>query len=97
MNLDTKNGPRFPTGRLVITSAAQVALDAVGISGASLLARHVHGDWGALSESDRQQNELAAQSGQRILSSYVLPGGQAVWVITEWDRSITTFLLPSDY
>jgi hypothetical protein len=33
----------------------------------------------------------------RLLSSYVLPDGQTVWVITEWDRSSTTFLLPGDY
>jgi hypothetical protein len=54
-------------------------------------------DWGDISESDRQQNELALTAGLRILSSYALPNGDRVWLITEWDRSATTILLPDDY
>lgn len=62
-----------------------------------LLICHVRGDWGDLSESDRQQNELSVDVGLRLLSSYILPDGQTVWVITERDRSATTVLLPGDY
>jgi hypothetical protein len=40
---------------------------------------------------------LAAVTGQRVLSSYPLPTGQKIWIITEWDRSATTVLLPDDY
>jgi hypothetical protein len=35
--------------------------------------------------------------GLRILSSYSLPTGAKVWVITEADRSSTCLLLPSEY
>lgn len=92
------NGPRFPMGRPVITPAAQVALDAAGIDGVLLLARHIHGDWGDLSAEDLASNELALLTGKRLLSSYDLPGGSGkVWIITEADRSVTTILLPEEY
>jgi hypothetical protein len=89
--------PRFRLGRILATPAAVEVLAAAKVSIVDLLCRHVRGDFGDLAESDRQQNELAVAAGQRILSSYVLPGGQTVWLITEWDRSATTFLLPGDY
>lgn len=92
-----KNGARFPMGKPVITPAAQATLDAAGISGALLLARHMHGDWGDLSVEDLAENELALLTGKRLLSNYALPGGGTVWIITEADRSVTTILLPDDY
>jgi hypothetical protein len=92
------NGPRFPIGRSVITPAAQAALDAAGIEGVLLLARHIQGDWGDLSVEDLAANELALLTGKRLLSSYDLPDGQSnVWIITEADRSATTILLPKEY
>ncbi|KVS04635.1 hypothetical protein K6L27_32695 [Burkholderia cenocepacia] len=90
-------GPRFKLGRILATPAALEAIADAHVSIIDLLIRHMRGDWGDLSESDRQQNELSIDTGLRLLSSYVLPGGQTVWVITEWDRSSTTFLLPGDY
>ncbi|PXW26433.1 SH3 domain-containing protein [Paraburkholderia caballeronis] len=91
------NGPRFPMGRPVITPGAQAALDAVGLSAVVLLARHIHGDWGDLSPEDLAANELALLTGKRLLSSYALPDGKKIWLITEADRSTTTILLPSEY
>lgn len=90
-------GPRFKLGRIFATPAAVDVMNAAHVSIVDLLTRHVRGDWGDLPESDRQQNESAVNAGLRLLSSYVLPNGQTVWVITEWDRSVTTFLLPGDY
>ncbi|WP_175948153.1 hypothetical protein [Burkholderia pyrrocinia] len=99
MNLPSTHraGPRFKLGRIFATPAALEVIAAAHVSIIDLLIRHVRGDWGDLSESDRQQNELSVEAGLRLLSSYILPGGQTVWVITEWDRSSTTFLLPGDY
>jgi hypothetical protein len=92
------NGPRFPIGRPVITPAAQAALDAAGIEGVLLLARHIHGDWGDLDVEDLASNELALLTGNRLLSSYNLPDGSGtVWIITEADRATTTILLPGEY
>ena len=90
-------GPRFELGRLSITPSAQAALDATSVHGVALLARHVHGDWGDFGEEDRLQNELAVLLELRLLSSYRLPNGKKVWIITEADRSATTILLPGDY
>jgi hypothetical protein len=90
-------GPRFKLGRICATSAALEVIADAQISIVDLLIRHMRGDFGTLSEADRQRNEQAVLTGQRILSSYVLANEQTVWLITEADRSITTFLLPGDY
>lgn len=88
---------RFPLGRIVATPGALEALDRAGIPPALLIARHVSGDWGDLCADDRAENELALKDGLRIFSSYNLDSDCKVWVITEYDRSCTTLLFPSDY
>jgi len=97
MSRDISNGPRFPMGRPTITPSAEAALNAVGIHPIRLLARHIHGDWGDLSVEDLAANELALRTGKRLLSSYALPGGEKVWVITKANRSATTILLPDEH
>lgn len=89
--------PRFAPGHLLATSAALAALAQANVTPQSLLLRHLCGDWGDLDELDRQQNNFALAMSARLLSSYALPGGERVWVITEADRSVTTVLLPEDY
>ena len=59
--------------------------------------RHILGEWGDLDAEDKAENELSVREGFRILSSYTLPDGSRVWVITEADRSATTLLLPEEY
>ena len=40
----------------------------------------------------------ALKSGEdRLFSSYQVAPGLKLWIITEWDRSVTTLLLPSEY
>jgi hypothetical protein len=95
--MSTDDSARVDIGHPVITVAAKAALEAAGISPVLLLARHVRGDWGDLEPEDRLQNELGLLLGKRLLSSYVLPGQEKVWIITEADRSVTTVMLPSDY
>lgn len=89
--------PRLTAGRLFATQGALEALRAANVSVGDLLTRHLHGDWGDLSAEDRRQNDLALETGLRVLSCYELPGNGKVWIITEWDRSVTTVLLPDDY
>lgn len=60
------------------------------------LVRHITGDWGELDEHDRRENELSAREGFRILSVYRMSDGTRFWIITEADRSSTTFL-PEEY
>ena len=41
-------------------------------------------------------NTAALKDGERLLSAYTLPGGERLWIVTEWDRSVTTLLLPEE-
>ena len=43
-----------------------------------------------------QPGRIVGTPGARILSAYHVNGAK-VWVITERDRSATTFLLPEEY
>jgi hypothetical protein len=98
-----KGNPRFAMGRLLSTPGALEALQEAGESPASLLQRHVTGDWGDMSDEDKQANELALQDGSRVFSSYLLAATkQKIWVISEATddqgrRAATTILLPSEY
>jgi hypothetical protein len=88
--------PLFSTGQLVATPGALALLRESNVSALTLLVRHVSGDWGNVPDDDAESNRLAVQEGHRLLSSYDV-SGKRLWVITEWDRSVTTLLLPSEY
>lgn len=90
--------PLFALGRLVATPGALRLLAAAQLLPITLLGRHAAGDWVEMAPEDQALNRLAATSGGRILSSYTVGADRSkVWVITEWDRSVTTILLPSEY
>lgn len=87
----------FPLGQIVATPGALAALETAGQDARELLRRHVSGDWGALSEDDRKENDFSVTRSLRILSAYQLTTSERLWIITEADRSVTTLLLPSEY
>jgi hypothetical protein len=87
----------FPLGKLVTTRGALMAILRAKQSPLEFLSRHVNGDWGDLCAEDVAENEYAVSQGLRILSSYTTSAGDRIWVITEADRSTTTFLLPDEY
>jgi hypothetical protein len=95
--------PRFDLGQTVTTPGA---LDACSLAYMlHCLARHMRGDWGCVCAEDSEINDQALVCGNRILSSYPLDpakpcegwGKNTLWIITEADRSVTTFLLPEEY
>ena len=86
----------FEMGRIVMTTGAIETLTRVGRHPVQLLARHVTGDWGDLPEEDIQENACSLRQGYRLLSAYRIEDAK-FYVITEWDRSVTTILLPSEY
>jgi len=90
-------GPLFRTGEIVATPGALAALLASGQSPFEFLERHTRGIWGDLVDEDKHANEHALQYGGRLFSAYNLQDGTRIWVITEWNRSVTTVLLPSEY
>jgi hypothetical protein len=85
----------FRLGRIVTTANAleQISLDDI----TRAIQRHQAGDWGDLGEHDREANDSGLVDGDRLLSAYNSSSGVRFWIITEWDRSVTTVLLPEDY
>ncbi len=89
---------RFDPGHIVMTHGVSELVQQGRFNPNVCLRRHLGGDWGDLDDSDRRQNDAALKSGtDRLFSSYEVGPGLKVWVITEWDRSVTTVLLPSEY
>lgn len=60
------------------------------------LSRYQRNDWGDVCSEDREANDQAARTGERVLAAYQTSEGK-IWIITEWDRSATTILFPSEY
>lgn len=87
--------PHFPCGRLVATPAAIEAASKHVLFG--FLERHFSCDWGEVTQSDAEANDYAVRHGLRIISSYLTPHDEKVWIITEADRSATTILLANEY
>jgi len=101
----------FDIGTLVITPGANKAISDACSSDSmsvyeqkanvikSLVKRHQTGDYGDIDEDDARENNLSLQSKHpcRILSVYEIAENIKIWIITEWDRSATTILLPEEY
>jgi hypothetical protein len=62
----------------------------------SSLSRHLSGDWGDCCSEDKQANERALNGSDRLFSVYINED-EKIWIITEWDRSVTTILFPHEY
>lgn len=88
---------RFPPGRIVATPGSLAAMAEHGCAPLTLLARHLSGDWGDMTAENAKSNAEAMRYGNRVLSNYVIAPDVTIWIITEADRSSTTFLLPSEY
>ena len=89
---------RFSPGQLVMTIGVDDLVRQGRLNPVPYLRRHLHGDWGDLSDRDRRLNDAALKSGEdRLFSSYQVMPDLKLWIITEWDRSVTTLLLPSEY
>lgn len=90
-------------GEVVMTPGALEALSPWQLR--RYLDSHQTGHWGCVCPEDAETNFEAVRDGFRVLSAYPinpeLPckgyGENCVWIITEADRSVTTFLLPEEY
>lgn len=90
------NERKFALGQTVSTSNAMATLNPEDAF--SALRRHASGDWGDCGPVDWESNDLALANGEdRIFSVFHDRNGVKFWIITEWDRSVTTVLLPEDY
>ncbi len=94
---------QFSAGRIVTTTGAKSACNLAYMM--QCLHRHMMGDWGVVDAEDQKTNDRAVKCGSRIISAYPIDsskpckgfGDNTLWIITEADRSVTTFLLPSEY
>ena len=87
----------FPAGLILATPGASKALEEAGQDARQFLARHLRGDWGDLCPEDVAENAFSLRRKLRLMSTYTLPTGVKLWIITEADRSATTLLLPEEY
>lgn len=96
--LNLASQARFSPGQVVMAAGVDELVRQGRLNPTPYLRRHLHGDWGDLSDDDRRLNDAALQSGEdRLFSSYQVTRDLKLWIITEWDRSVTTLLLPSEY
>lgn len=86
-------------GRILATSGVANEMEASTVFAGEVAAafnRYQRKDWGELSREDRDLNNQAIGSGERILAAYQTSKGR-IWIITEWDRSATKILFPSEH
>ena len=103
---DKKMKQKFPFGATVTTERVAYYMEYDPYFAKFVLEsliRHGSGDWGDMSAEDKEVNDSALESGdRRIFSAYDIPkylsgDDDKLWIITEWDRSVTTVLFPSEY
>ena len=90
---------KFSLGKLVMTRAVHDKMNsdidfAIGVL--ESFERYNRCDWGDLCEEDKAENELALKDSERIFALYNI-GSDKIYIITEWDRSVTTILFPYEY
>jgi hypothetical protein len=94
---------RFDLGAILVTPRALRALQRFGVEPCTLLHRHASGDWGEVDLKQRQINEGALCSGDRLVSMYALcspigahPLRETLYALTEGNRMFTTLQMPDD-
>lgn len=61
------------------------------------LSRYMKKDWGDLCADDKALNDSAVATGDdRILAAYKIQD-KKIYIITEYDRSVTTILFADEY
>ena len=96
-NMETERKQTIPLGQVYVTPGIQRAIDECGDNLWDFIHRHQSGDWGDVDVDDKQANDKALTNDGRLLSAYHTSTGIKLWIITEWDRSVTTVLLPEEY
>lgn len=85
----------IPLGQTVITPGALAQIPQADVLRA--LTSHQSGNWGDVCKEDWEENDRSLETGSRLVSVYHSTQGVKFYVITEWDRSLTTILLPEEY
>ena len=91
---------RFELGQVVMTRGIADVMENNEVFKAEVskaFERYFNCDWGNTCEEDAAMNTEAVENGNdRVLAVYETCEGN-IWIITEWDRSVTTILFPDEY
>ncbi|KVX99498.1 hypothetical protein WL10_28205 [Burkholderia ubonensis] len=87
---------RVSLGCVFVSAGAGDTLQTAKVPLVHFLIRHMRGDWGRLTDEDWQRNERVLETGDYLLSSYILSNGQKIWMHTTCERSVTVVLLPAE-
>jgi len=93
--LRTERMALLKLGQVVATPAALAHCEKHGTDALQLIGRHAGGDWGDLCAGDISANVHAIQHDLRVFSAYSV-GDAKLYVITEWDRTVTTLQMASE-
>ena len=85
----------FDSGQVIITPSAEKLMQRHGLDPQHLLGRHCSGDWGDQSDEDKKAWDRALENGLSVMSVYRV-GGEEVWLMTDAERRVTTFLAPEE-
>lgn len=91
---------KFPFGELLVSKCISEKMDSdngFAFFVLTSLERYQKCDWGSVSDEDKAQNDHAVDHDERIMGQYDCAGQPRIWIITEWDRSVTTILFPDEY
>lgn len=93
--------PVFEIGELYMTHGIKRAMDnsrTFIFELLEILQRYCQADWSDMEyEEDKEANDEAlATNEDRIFATYNTSEGK-IYIITEWDRSYTTIMFPSEY
>lgn len=91
---------KFELGRTVVTKGVSQRMEEhpdFRLFVNDSLERYSKCDWGDTCSDDKETAEYAVEHGERILAVYEHDKFPAIWIITEWDRSVTTVLFPEEY
>lgn len=91
---------KFELGQVVMTRGIADAMEKSAIFTKQVneaFEKYQNCNWGDTCEEDAAMNTEAVETGDdRVLAVYYTDLGN-IWIITEWDRSYTTILFPSEY
>lgn len=91
---------KFKFGQVVITKGVNAEIaKSIEFSQFILesIAKYRNCNWGELGHEDKKMNDNAVKNNDdRILARYNNPSGD-IYIITEWDRSVTTILFTYEY
>lgn len=89
----------FELGKQVITHGVNEAIKEstdFTMEVCNAMTRYCNMDWGDLCKEDKEMNTEALCTGERLFAAYHTCKGK-IYIITEWDRSVTTVLFADEY